>query len=163
MKGISSLRQLKIGLFGTFFLSITYLHFWYNRTSDTQENPPINATINRTRIILFWNTYLKDGYYGYHIGKGYEPFQTCLHKNCYSTKNRSVLYDPNYIVDGIVFYRIQCPMDDLKKIRQFKESEKLVEQKNQGIRPKLIFFDNVSYQSTFFKGQQYRRSQFFWN
>ena len=112
-------------------------------------------SINRTRIILFWNKYWGDGWF--HIGKGYEPFQTCLHKNCYSTKNRSVLYDPNYIVDGIVFYRIQCPMDDLKKIRQFKESEKLVGQKNQGIKPKLIFFDNVRF-STLFKGQQYRSS-----
>ena len=49
-------------------------------------------------------------------------------------------------------------MDDLKKIRQFKESEKLVQQKNQGIRPKLIFFDNVRYSPTLFKGQQYRSS-----
>ena len=145
MKGISSLRQLKIGLFGTFFLSITYLHFWYNRTSDSEEKPPINATINRTRIILFWNTYLKDGYYGYHIGKGYQPFQTCLQKNCYSTKNRSVLYDPNYIVDGIVFYAVDCPSNDLKKMRQFKESEKLVLQNNHGIKPKIIFFMNVRF------------------
>ena len=148
----------KNGLFYTLllFLLVTFLHFCYNQTSESEDKPPppINASlpsINRTRIILFWNTYWEDGYYGYHIGKGYEPFQTCLHKNCYSTKNRSVLYDPNYIVDGIVFYRIQCPMDDLKKIRQFKESEKLVEQKNQGIKPKLIFFDNVRF-PTLFKG-----------
>ena len=151
-------------MFFTSILLITFLIFWYNNhTSESEDdNPPMNAkiSINRTRIILFWNKYWGDGWF--HIGKGYEPFQTCLHKNCYSTKNRSVLYDPNYIVDGIVFYRIQCPMDDLKKIRQFKESEKLVEQKNQGIKPKLIFFDNVRF-PTLFEGQQYRRSHFFWN
>ena len=130
-------------------LPITFLHIWYNGTAESEDKPPINAiilpsSINRTRIILFWNTYWVDGWF--HIGKGYEPFQTCLHKNCYTTRKKSVLYDPNYIVDGIVFNGVKCPANDLKKMRQFKESEKLVYQRNQGIKPKIIFFMNVRFQ-----------------
>ena len=102
---------------------------------------------NRTRIILFWNKYWGDGWF--HIGKGYEPFETCLQKNCYTTRKRSVLYDPNYIVDGIVFYAVECPANDLKKMRQFKESAELVYKKNHGIRPKIIFFMNVRFQHFF--------------
>ena len=101
-------------------------------------------SMNRTRIIIFWNKYWGDGWF--HIGKGYEPFETCLQKNCYTTRKRSVLYDPNYIVDGIVFYAVECPANDLKEMRQFKESPKLVHEKNHGIRPKIIFFMNVRFQ-----------------
>ena len=140
--------RLKIGWVCTFLLlPITFLHIWYNGTAESEDKPPIIAilpsSINRTRIILFWNTYWEDGYYGYHIGKGYEPFQNCLQKNCYTTRKRSVLYDSNYIVDGIVFYAVDCPSNDLKNMRQFKESEKLVLQNNHGIKPKIIFFMNV--------------------
>ena len=145
----------KNGLFYTLllFLSVTFLHFCYNQTSESEDKPPppINASLrpsfNRTRIILFWNTYWEDGWF--HIGKEYEPFQTCLHKNCYTTRKKSVLYDPNYIVDGIVFNGVKCPANDLKKMRQFKESEKLVHQRNQGIKPKIIFFMNVRFQHFF--------------
>ena len=134
-------------MFFTSILLITFLIFWYNNHASESEddNPPMNAkiSINRTRIILFWNKYWGDGWF--HIGKGYEPFQDCLQKNCYTTRKRSVLYDPNYIVDGIVFYAVDCPSNDLKKMRQFKESEKLVLQNNHGIKPKIIFFMNVRF------------------
>ena len=136
-------------LFCIFILLTNLIHFWYNQRSESEEKSQIitilsgNETLNRTRIILFWNTFWEDGWF--HIGKGYQPFQNCHHKNCYTTRNRALLYDPNYIIDAIVFYGVACSTYDLKKMRQFKKSKKLVHQKNQGIRPKIILLMNVRY------------------
>ena len=133
-----------------FILLINILHFLNNQSSERQDKSPKIAILsgnesegNHTRIILFWNTFWEDGWF--HIGKGYQPFENCLYKNCYTTRNRSLLYDPNYIIDAIVFYGVACPVNDLKKMKRFTGSKKLVYQKNQGIRPKIILLMNVRY------------------
>ena len=94
--------------------------------------------LNRTIIILFWN---KPGNDGIMDGPGFQPFQTCLHKNCLSTRDKSLLNNPKYIIDAIVFYGGKDRfMEDLNKMKQFKESKKLVQQMNQGIKPKIVLF-----------------------
>ena len=100
--------------------------------------------LNRTIIILFWN---KPGNDGIMDGPGFQPFQTCLHKNCLSTRDKSLLNNPKYIIDAIVFYGGKDRfMEDLNKMKQFKESKKLVQQMNQGIKPKIVLFIAVRYQ-----------------
>ena len=131
-------------------LLINVLHFLNNQSSERQDKSPKIAILsgnqsegNHSRIILFWNTFWEDGWF--HIGKGYQPFENCLYKNCYTTRNRTLLYDPNYIIDAIVLYGVACPVNDLKKMKRFTGSKKLVHQKNQGIRPKIILLMNVRY------------------
>ena len=77
-------------------------------------------------------------------GFGYQPFQSCIHKNCYITRNRTLLDNPNYGIDGIIFYGAQRFLDDLKKIKSFTESKELIKQNNKGIKPKIILFMAVS-------------------
>ena len=94
--------------------------------------------LNRTITILFWN---KNGNDGIMDGQGFQPFQTCLHKNCLSTRDKSLLNNPRYIIDAIVFYGGKDGfMDDLNEMKQFKESKELFEQMNQGIKPKIVLF-----------------------
>ena len=100
-----------------------------------------NGKLNRDRVILFWNTFYGDGWFN--IGRKYEPFQTCPHKNCFTTRDRSLLTNPNFIVDAVVFFGVQCPHDDLRKIKQFKDSEEIFQQKNTGIKPKIVLFMTV--------------------
>ena len=100
-----------------------------------------NGKLNRDRVILFWNTFYGDGWFN--IGRKYEPFQTCPHKNCFTTRDRSLLTNPNFIVDAVVFFGVQCPQDDLRKMKQFKESEEIIQQKNAGIKPKIVLFMTV--------------------
>ena len=94
--------------------------------------------LNRTITILFWNKYWNDGIMD---GPEFQPFQTCLHKNCLSTWDKSLLNNPKYIIDAIVFYGGKdWFMDDLNEMKQFKDSKELLHQMNQGINPKIILF-----------------------
>ena len=112
-----------------------------SRNMDRHSKSQLGKTLNRTRTILFWNKYWNDGIMD---GLGFQPFQTCLHKNCLSTRDKSLLNNPKYIIDAIVFYGggkgsvEKQNQKDLTEIKQFKESDALVQQMNQGIKPKLV-------------------------
>ena len=105
-------------------------------SADDDSNTK-NKTLKRMVIILFWNKYWNEGIMD---GLGFQPFETCFHKNCFSSREKSLLYDPKYAVDAIVFYGGKDSPDDLKEMKQFKESEDLVEQNNQGIKPQVVLF-----------------------
>ena len=105
-----------------------------NDSMKQQQGKKLNPTV----IILFWN---KPGNDGIMDGPGFQPFQTCLHKNCLSTRDKSLLNNPKYIINAIVFYGGKDGfMDDLSEMKQFKESKELVQQMNQGIKPKIVLF-----------------------
>ena len=108
-----------------------------NRCMDKHSKSQLGKTLNRTITILFWNKYWIDGMID---GLGFQPFQTCLHKNCLLTRDKSLLNNPKYIIDAIIFYGGKDTVDDLTEMKQFKESEDLVQQMNQGIKPKLVLF-----------------------
>ena len=135
-------------MFFTSILLITFLIFWYNNhTSESEDdNPPMNAkiSINRTRIILFWNKYWGDGWFK--IGEGKIPFKSCAKKNCLTTRNRTLLYDPEYVIDAIVFHGGDGSIisQEFQEIKDYKNSSELVEQKNRGIIPKIIFYTMVN-------------------
>ena len=94
-------------------------------------------TLNRTITILLWK-FWDDGIMD---GAGFQPFQTCLYKNCLSTRDKSLLHNPKHIIDAIVFYGGKDQfIDDLNEMKQFKESKELVQQMNQGIKPKIVLF-----------------------
>ena len=105
-----------------------------NDSMKQQQGKKLNGTI----IILFWN---KPGNDGIMDGLGFQPFQTCLHKNCLSTRDKSLLHNPKHIIDAIVFYGGKDQfIDDLNEMKQFKESKELVQQMNKGIKPKMVLF-----------------------
>ena len=108
-----------------------------SRQMDKHSKSQLDKTLNRTITILFWNKYWIDGIMD---GLGFQPFQTCLHKNCLSTRDKSLLNNPKYKIDAIVFYGGKDSVDDLIEMKQFKESEDLVQQMNQGFKPKLVLF-----------------------
>ena len=95
-----------------------------------------DRTPNRT--ILFWNKYWNDEWFG--IGRGYEPFGNCFNKNCYTTRDRSLLYNPDYIVNAIIFHGVGIPRKEFKAVKEFKMSQDLVKQNNSGIIPKIVLF-----------------------
>ena len=74
------------------------------------------------------------------IGKGYEPFEHCYNKNCFTTRDRSLLYNPKYIVNAIVFHGVDIPINEFKEIHKFKMNQDLVMHKNSGIIPKIVLF-----------------------
>ena len=104
------------------------------------DTPSLN---NQTKIIIFWKKSLTDGIMD---GSGYLPFESCLQKNCYSTRNISLLDDPNYGVHGIIFLGGQKNLEDLEKIKNFKQSDELIEQINKGIQPRVILFMMVRFE-----------------
>ena len=111
-----------------------------NDSMKQQQGKKLNGTI----IILIWN---KPGNDGIMDGLGFQPFQTCLHKNCLSTRDKSLLHNPKHIIDAIVFYGGKDQfIDDLNEMKQFKESKELVQQMNQGIKPKIVLFIAVGIQ-----------------
>ena len=107
-----------------------------NDSMKQQQGKKLNPTV----IILFWN---KPGNDGIMDEPGFQPFQTCLYKNCLSTRDKSLLYNPKYLIDAIIFYgdKDKKVITELKK---FKESDDLIKQMNQGIKPKLVLFMAVS-------------------
>ena len=75
------------------------------------------------------------------IGEGNKPFQSCgTHTNCFTTRNKSLLHDPNTIISSIVFHGVHIPMKDFKKIKEFKINQDLVKKQNRGISPKIVLF-----------------------
>ena len=112
---------------------IKYAYSQPNDIASSADSITKNETLNRTVIILFWNEKNINGL-------GFQPFETCFHKNCFSTRDKSLLHDPKYIVDAIIFYGGIDSQDDLKEMKQFKESKDLVEQRNRGIKPQVVLF-----------------------
>ena len=103
--------------------------------------PPV-ATRDQDIIILFWNKFWVHEWFN--IGKGSLPYQKCANQNCFNTRNRSLLYDPNIIVDAIVFHGVKIPLEEFEEIRKFRENRHLVRKKNRGIKPKIVLFLVVS-------------------
>ena len=110
-----------------------------SQTKAIKTKVVLGKTLNRTITILLWK-FWDDGIMD---GAGFQPFQTCLYKNCLSTRDKSLLYNPKYIIDAIIFYgdKNKKVITELKK---FKESDDLIKQMNQGIKPKLVLFMAVS-------------------
>ena len=98
----------------------------------------------RYRTILFWNKYWGDGWFK--IGEGKIPFKSCAKKNCLTTRNRTLLYDPEYVIDAILFHGADGSIivQEFQEIKDYKNSSKLVEQKNKGIIPKIILYNMVN-------------------
>ena len=96
----------------------------------------LEKTLNRNITILLWN---KPGSDGIIDGLGYQPFQTCFTKNCISTRDKSLLINPKFIIDGIVFYSDKNK-NVFTEMKHLIESDDLIQQMNQGVKPKLVLF-----------------------
>ena len=97
-----------------------------------------------TKIIIFWNDFWnKYVYNAYGIDKGSDVFKHCHNKNCVITKDRSKLYNPEYIVSAIVFFGVGIQKNEFKEIQEFKKSKEWVVRKNGGITPKIVLFMQV--------------------
>ena len=109
--------------------------------SNASGNP-----CNTTKVIIFWNKFWnKYVYNAYGIDKGPEVFKNCHKKNCVITKDRSKLYNPEYIISAIVFFGVGIQKNEFKKIQKFKKSKELVVRKNGGITPKIALFMRVRF------------------
>ena len=119
--------------------------------SNTSGTPPLVSNTSETpciptKIIIFWNEFWnKYVYNAYGIDKGPEVFKNCHKKNCVITKDRSKLYNPEYIVSAIVFFGVGIQKNEFKKIQKFKKSKEWVVRKNGGITPKIILFMRVRF------------------
>ena len=117
------------------------------------KSPPLfsNASgnpCNTTKVIIFWNKFWnKYIYNAFGIDKGPEVFKHCNNKNCVITKDRSKLYNPEYIVSAIVFFGVGIKKieNEFKKIQNFKKSKEWVILKNGGITPKILLFMRVMF------------------
>ena len=113
-----------------------------NKTTTKPET--FGTSFIPTRIIIFWNKFWNNYVYdSFGIEKGPEAFKNCHYKNCYITKDRSLLYNPKYIISAIVFFGVAIQQNEFKKIKKFKKNQKLVRQKNGGITPKIVLFMRV--------------------
>ena len=71
------------------------------------------------------------------MGIGYEGFEMCQFSNCFTTRNRSKLFDPNSQVHAIVFHGAELDFDDIKWFRSIRSQ---IPEHNQNIDPLLILF-----------------------
>ena len=121
------------------------IFIWYQSLGLYSYNdlPPV-ASIGKPRdvIILFWNTFWVHEWFK--LGKGSLPYQKCANQNCLNTRNKSLLYDPNIIVDAILFHGVNIPLKELEEIKKFRENRHLVQKINRGIKPKIVLFLVVS-------------------
>ena len=123
----------------------------FKQTVNEETFCTVGKKLNPTITILFWNK-LVDGMID---GLGFEPFQTCLHKSCISIRDKSLLNNSKHTIDAIVFYggakgSLQKQNQiDLTEMKQFKESNNIIEQMNQGIKPKIILFMPVRNKTRF--------------
>ena len=93
------------------------------------------GTNSNLKTILFWN---EDEWFD----KG-KSFQTCSHTNCFITKNNSMLDDPNYIINAVVFRGEKIPINVLRRLKELKHNTELAKQNNRGIIPKIVLFMRV--------------------
>ena len=93
------------------------------------------GTNSNLKTILFWN---EDEWFD----KG-KSFQTCFHTNCFITKNNSMLDDPNYIINAVVFRGEKIPINVLRKLKELKHNTELAKQNNRRIIPKIVLFMRV--------------------
>ena len=93
------------------------------------------GTNSNLKTILFWN---EDEWFD----KG-KSFQTCFHTNCFITKNNSMLDDPNYIINAVVFRGEKIPINVLRKLKELKHNTELAKQNNRGVIPKIVLFMRV--------------------
>ena len=105
---------------------------------------PKSAEQIQYKTILFWNKYWRDGWFK--IGEGKIPFKSCTKKNCLTTRNRTLLYDPEYVIDAVLFHGGDGSIKkrEFQEIKDFKNDRKLVEQNNKGIIPKIILYTMVN-------------------
>ena len=120
-----------------------YINFYFLVKSPSILPPvPLKPTPNERnrRTILFWNSYWNSEYFD--MGKGNKQFKDCPNqKNCYTTKNQTLLYDPNYIVDAVVFHGVSAPLDVLQSLKIGKNQ---LIRLNKGIKPLIVLFMMVS-------------------
>ena len=108
------------------------------------------------KIILFWNSYWHWHYFD--MGHGNEGFKNCPNeKNCITTRNRSHLYDPNFIVKAIVFHGVGVSLDELNSLKLQKLNNQL-KKWNHGVDPLIVLFMLVSLKNDFLI--QYRVSHY---
>ena len=105
---------------------------------------PKSAEQIQYKTILFWNKYWRDGWFK--IGEGKIPFKSCAKKNCLTTRNRTLLYDPEYVIDAVLFHGGDGSIikGEFQEIKDFKNNKTLVGQKNKGIIPKIILYTMVN-------------------
>ena len=110
--------------------------------SPLPQIPLEPSTVERKiRTILFWNSYWIWEYFD--MGKGNEGFKDCPNNNnCFTTRNRSLLYDPNYIVDAVVFHGVNVPLNELSSLKVGKNQ---LLRLNKGIKPLIVLFMLVSH------------------
>ena len=132
---------LLYGIFSTLML----IFLWHQRfefgTCDS-FSPMTSTRQNRDIIILFWNKFWVHEWFN--IGNGSLPYKKCSNQNCFNTRNRSLLHDPNIIVDAIIFHGVEIPLTEFEEIRRFRDNCHFVQMKNQGIKPKIVLFLVVS-------------------
>lgn len=126
--------------------NIIFLGFDFATSPEGQNvfKRPEPKSAEQYRTILFWNNYWSDGWFK--IGEGKIPFKSCFKKNCLTTRNRTLLYDPEYVIDAILFHGGDGSIiaQEFQEIKDYKNSSKLVEQKNKGIIPKIILYTMVN-------------------
>ena len=77
------------------------------------------------------------------MGKGNEGFKDCPNNNnCFTTRNRSLLYDPNYIVDAIVFHGVNVLVNEFNSLKVGKNQ---ILRLNKGIKPLIVLYMLVSH------------------
>ena len=123
--------------------NIIFLGFDFATSPEGQNvfKRPEPKSAEQYRTILFWNNYWSDGWFK--IGEGKIPFKSCTKKNCLTTRNRTLLYDPEYVIDAILFH-YKIIVQEFQEIKDYKKSSELVEQKNKGIIPKIILYTMVN-------------------
>ena len=124
--------------------NIVFLGFDFATSPEGQNvfKRPEPKSAEQYRTILFWNNYWSDGWFK--IGEGKIPFKSCSKKNCLTTRNRTLLYDPEYVIDAILFHACSIIVPEFQEIKDYKNSSELVEQKNKGIIPKIILYTMVN-------------------
>lgn len=100
-----------------------------------------NKTVSARKTILFWNSFWNSKYF--EMGMGNEKFKSCPNfNNCYTTRKKSELNNPKFIIDAVVFHGV-FSKNDIPAIQKLKKNRQSLKKLNQGIDPLFVLFMRV--------------------
>ena len=127
-------RPLKCVFSISTILSLLFIYMCGDFHHETLKTRNISPKDEEIKVILFWNSFYDHKYFN--MGVGSEGFQDCQ-SHCFTTTNRTSLFDPQVKVHAVVFHVPQLTISEVKMLKKEKAKMSFY---NQDVTPSFVFF-----------------------